>query len=456
MYNYREALLSGEKKIGVWGVGHIGYSTVSHFGAKGVRCIGVDVDEEKIARISRGESPIFAMDFWLGFNPGYLYRNGIVELTTDWRELISDEILAHLICIPTERDGKPYWTILEDVCSNLTHLKDVQTPYPPLVIIESTLTPNTTDDVVIPILEEAGLKVGDDILVGCAPRRDWFATPDKSLPTLPRAFGGSTPETTEAMEQVLGIVCQNLVPAPDHLHAEIVKSVENAYRHMEIALANELSLAYPHLNMRKVLELVGTKWNVGTFFPSVGVGGYCIPLASHYVLEGAKKPEHLTLLQDTIETSEAQPQRVAEYLLDRNDVENVGIMGLAYTKNMRVHAQSPTTKIAPMLARNGVQVKINDPHYSSEEIQEIVGVEKFDFPEGLKEFDTILVVASHREYRSYTRSDVLRHVVNCRLVIDNAELWRDLDLNEHGIEYYLPGNRNWLGMLDGTESGSPG
>ena len=448
MLDWREALLRGEKKIGVWGAGHIGYSTACHFGARGVQTTLMDVDAEKVSLIQQGENPIFAMDYWLGFTPRYLFRSGVVGATTDWRELIREDVLVHFICIPTERDGMPYLDILGDVCRELTHLRDLNLRIPPLVIIESTLTPNTADEFVIPIFEAAGLKVGRDILLGCAPRRDWFATPDKSLRTLPRIVGGTDPATTSKLLDVLSIVCENLIPAPDHLHAEVVKSIENAYRHMEIALANQLALAYPHLDMRTVLKLVGTKWNVDTFHPSFGVGGYCIPLASHYVLQGAQRPEFLTLLEATVASSEAQPKRVADYLIQRGDIHSVGILGLSYTGNVKVWAQSPTVKILPDLRQNNIAVKINDPHYSDEEIWRICQAESFRFPHGLGEFDAVLVVAGHREYGACNHSEVVQRLTNCRLVLDNVELWKDIDFSQTGIEYHAAGDRGWLGMLD--------
>src|SRR5208337_776620 len=151
----------------------------------------------------------------------------------------------------------------------------------------------------------------------------------KNLRTLPRVAAGTTPETTQHMIDVLSIVCDKLIPAPDHRHAEIVKSVENAYRHMEITLANQLSLAYPSLNMIEVLKLVGTKWNVNVYHPSFGSGGYCIPLSSKYVLEGAEKPEYLTLLKETVSTDSRLPSIVADQIADKG-FKNVGILGLSY------------------------------------------------------------------------------------------------------------------------------
>ena len=451
---YRDQLLQGTKKIGIWGVGHIGYSSMCHFAESGVQVLGVDVDPTKVALVNEGENPIFMMDYWLGFRPKYLFDAGRARATTEWEQLINDDVLVHLVCIPTEREGKPYFDILREVCRKLTKIQDYSPQVPPLVIIESTLAPNTADQVIIPIFEEAGLKVGRDVLLGCAPRRDWFSTPDKSLRTLPRIMGGTTPETSTVMEQVLGIVCENLIPAPDHLHAEVVKSIENAYRHMEIALANELALAYPGLDVRTVLELVGTKWNVGTFHPSIGVGGYCIPLASHYVLEGATRPEFLTLLQATIESSEAQPNRVADYLIGRGDVKSVGILGLSYTGNVKVSALSPTLTLVRRLTEKGIAVAVNDPHYTPEEIKSIAGAESFAFPDEMEGFDTVIVVAGHREYEAATHSEVIKALPNCRVILDNAALWSDVDLEKYGIEYRLAGGRDWLGTMNGSSNGA--
>lgn len=450
----KKSLLEGTKRIGVWGVGHIGYSTMSHFAESGVQCVGFDIDPEKVAQINRGEIPIFAMDYWLGFDPTFLYQHGVARATTDWHDLVAPDLAVHFICIPTERNGEPFLEPLEDVCHKLIEaVKSNSFSQPPLIIIESTLTPTTTDQFVIPMFQSAGLEVGKDVLIGCAPRRDWFSSSDnKSLRTIPRIFGGTDAHTSEALEQVLSIVCGSLVPAPDHMHAEVVKSIENAYRHAEVALAFELSRAYPSLDMRTVLELVGTKWNVGTFFPSFGVGGYCIPLSSHYVMQGAEHPEELTILRETVKVCEQQPLLVAQTLL-RSGVKKVGILGLSYTENVKVFAQSPTLSISEFLMDAGVEVKVNDPHYSAEEIRNISGMDTFDFPEGLEQFDAVLVVAGHREYRLADHNNLFENLSNCRIILDNPGLWKGVDFEGTGIEYHVAGDAWWLvGRAPAAES----
>jgi UDP-N-acetyl-D-mannosaminuronic acid dehydrogenase len=441
----RKKLLNGDGKVGVWGTGYIGFSTMANFAANGVACLGTDVVQSVVDTINQGKVPIPNLEYWLGFPVEPLVKSGMMRATTSWKELLSEEIAVHMIAIPTEKDDKPWDDALIDVTQKISTIADRKMDGAPLVIIESTLTPNRTNEVVIPLLKGKGLRIGEDIHVGVAPRRDWFISPEKNLKNLPRIVGGTTPTTTEMMIDALGIVCDRLVPAPDHRHAEIVKSIENAYRHVEITLANQLSLAFPDIDMVEVLKLVGTKWNIGTFHPSLGTGGYCIPLSSKYLLSGAKRSDALTILRATIETDEQMPGVVAEHLA-RRGAKRVGILGLAYKSDLKVHTLSPTLKIVPRLKEKGVEVKVHDPYYSEKEIEQIVGTETFAFPEGLREFDAVVIVAAHRAYRTVPDSMILKNLGKCKLIVDNVEeAWRRVDFFASGIEYHVAGDRGWLG-----------
>jgi nucleotide sugar dehydrogenase len=441
----RKQLLQGEKSIGAWGTGYIGFSTMANYAVNGVRCIGTDISRDRVETINSGTLPVSNMQYWLGFDIGPLVRAGLIRATTNWKELLSKDVAVHFVAVPTEKEGKPQDEALLDVLYKIARIGELEFPQAPLVIIESTLTPKKTDELVLPAFEDKGLAVGKDILVGVAPRRDWFISPEKNLKTLPRIVGGTTKETTELMIEALSIVCDHLIRAADHKHAEMVKSIENAYRHVEITLANQLSLAYPRIDMTEVLRLVGTKWNIGTYHPSFGTGGYCIPLASQYVMAGADNPEYLSILERTIETDSRLPFIVAESIVKRG-LGKVGILGLSYKGDLKIHTLSPTVRIAKLLQEEGVSVKVNDPYYTSHEVQDILGIEAFEFPEGMGEFDAILVVAGHRRYRAVPDSAILNNLTNCRLVLDNVEeTWKDLNLKEYGIEYHAAGDAGWLG-----------
>ena len=443
MDSLRKQLLSGQAKLAVWGTGYIGYSTLANFASQGVMCTGTDISESVVSTINAGNIPVPNMEYWLGFDTRYLVDSGTLRATTDWKSIITTEYPVHMIAIPTEKGAEPWDGALEDVmtkiASNLESMDD-----PLVIIIESTLTPKKTDDLVIPILEKQGLRVGQDIHVGVAPRRDWFISPEKNLRSLPRIVGGTTPETTHLMTDILSIVCEKLIPAPDHRHAEIVKSVENAFRHVEITLANQLSLAYPNLNMTEVLRLVGTKWNVGTYHPSFGTGGYCIPLSSKYVLEGAEKPEQLTILRDTIATDTLLSQTIADHIADKG-YKNVGILGLSYKGDLKVPVLSPTIGISKRLMERKIQTKINDPYFTDPEITKLTGAKSFSFPEGLTEFDCIIIVAGHRIYKAIPEPILKKQLSKCKLVIDNLEeTWKHFDWNSPRIKYVVAGDSNWL------------
>ena len=418
---------------------------MANFAAEGVTCVGTDISERIVSTINSGKTPVPNMEYWLGFDTKYLVDSGMMSATVDWKKVFAPEFAVHMIAIPTEKEDKPWDGALKDVVTKIA-ANAPKSGDPPLVIIESTLTPNKTDELVIPVFEENGLKVGRDVLLGVAPRRDWFISPEKNLRALPRIVGGTIPETTSLMVEVLSIVCDRLVPAPDHRHAEIVKSVENAYRHMEITLANQLSLAYPSLNMIEVLRLVGTKWNVNVYHPSFGSGGYCIPLSSKYVLEGAEKPEYLTLLKETVATDSRLPSIVADRIADKG-FKNVGILGLSYKGDLKVHVLSPALRMSKRLMELGVNVKINDPYYTSDEIKKLTGADTFSFPEGLSEFECIAIVAGHRLYKAISEAKLMSYLKNCRLVLDNLEeTWRTFNWSTSEIEYHIAGDRSWLNV----------
>ncbi len=440
--NLKEELLTGKKKLGVWGLGYIGFSSIAYFARAGVTCIGTDVSEQRVNDVNNGNVTIPNLKFWLGFDTSVLAKHKQMSATKNWQELIQPDVAVHLITIPTEMHGKPYHDILTDVVRKISEFKNLKMDHPPLVIVESTLTPTVADSIVIPLFKEYGVEVGKDLLLGIAPRRDWFTSPDKTLELLPRVVGGTNPETTQLMADVLGIICKTIIKAPDHKHASIVKSIENAYRQLEITFANQLSQAYPDMDMTAVLQMAGTKWNIGSYHPSFGTGGYCIPLAPQYVLEGAKFPEKLTLLHESMKTDFSQPQVVAESVVKRG-AQKVAVLGLAYTGDLKVDVLSPAKTICKHLKEKGIDVKVHDPYYSPEEVQKLVGCERISFPEGLADRDCILIVSPHRIYKFTNKKDIANYIGNLKLVLDNMGIWRDLKLPPH-IKYHEAGTAHWL------------
>ena len=366
----------------------------------------------------------------------------MIFATNDYNDILKDDYLVHFVAIPTEKNGKPYFEILFEVLKRISELKKLSLDRKPLIIIESTLTPQFTEKKIIPFLKKLNIEFGKDILYSVAPRRDWFVEGTKTLDVLDRVFGSSDSKSSIETRNVLSIVCRKLHEASSHKEAEMAKSVENAFRQMDITLANQLSLAYPNENIREVLKLVGTKWNVNTYFPGFGTGGYCIPLSSQYVLNQVKKKSSLTLLRETIKTDRSINFKIARSIANKK-YKKVAVLGLSYKGNLKVNILSPVIPFVKELRRKKINVKVYDPYYSTKEIKDILGTKSFKFPSDLDKFDCIVIAADHNEFK-IEKKLLEKYLMNNTFILDFFGIWKKHSLNKCGKRYLISGNKNWL------------
>ena len=430
-----EALKQRSVSLAVWGCGHIGASAMYHFSRKGIRCAGYDIAEARVQDLKQGR--FLATDL---VPTGRLQDSTAnVSATTDWTELKNHRVAIHLVCVPTERGTEPSSAALEDImpliCQTIrdSALEGVV----PAIVIESTIEPTWIDSVVLSKLHASGLRPGVDVLVGAAPRRDWFSGSEHSLETLPRIVGGSSPECTALLVELYELVCRDVVAARDVYHAAFTKVVENLLRFQGLALANSLSLAFPQYDMTHVLSLASTKWNIPYYHPSLGIGGHCIPLAPRYALaEGGRGNPFLAPVRQAVEFnagyfSRLYQERLAGLL---QDCRSIVILGLAYTPDAKMHKLSPALDALECL-KTTPRLRLHDPYYSAEDIDDVCGVATIAFPEDLRDCDGIVLVTAHRAYRE---APVERHIQPGTVVIDNLGAWRDKAF-EPGIRYHEVG-----------------
>ncbi len=395
--NYKKLLKSKKFKVAVWGTGYIGLSTMVYFSKKKIKCVGYDIDKSKIKKINSGILPLPDLKNWFGFDIKQLVKQNFLSATSEYKDLISEKFLVHFIAIPTEKNGKPFYKPLLNVLNNIAKIK-ANTKNPPIIIVESTLAPKVSDKKIIPFLKKKKLILGKDILLSVAPRRDWFIEGGKNLENLDRVYGATDKKSSKVAKDILSIVCKKLHVASSYKVSEMVKSVENAYRHMDVTLANQLSLAFPNDNMREVLKLVGTKWNIETFHPGIGTGGYCIPLSSRYILSQVRDSSKLSLLRETVKTDDGMNRVVANSIKKRG-YKKIGILGLSYKGDLKVSVLSKVIPLVKSLKKNGLKVKLFDPYFSSKEIKDAVKVETFKFPNELTKFDCIIVTVDHKQFK---------------------------------------------------------
>ncbi len=435
---YSNLLKSKKFKIAVWGTGYIGLSTMVYFAKKKIKCVGYDVDKDKIKKINSGTLPLKDLKKWFGFDIKGLVKLNYLKATSNYKNLITEDFLIHFIAIPTERDGKPYYKPLMNVLDKISKIKK-NNKNPPIVIVESTLAPKVSDKKIIPFLKRKNLKVGENILLSIAPRRDWFIEGGKNLENLDRVYGSTDRKSTKVTKDVLSIVCKKLHAASTYKVSEMVKSIENAYRHMDITLANQLSLAFPKDNIREVLKLVGTKWNVEAFHPGIGAGGYCIPLSSRYILSQVKNRNKLSLLRETIKTDDGMGQSIANSIAKRG-LKKIGVLGLSYKGDLKVSVLSKVIPLVKSLLRKKLKVRLFDPYFSKREIYDAVKIKTFNFPKDLTKFDCLIVSVDHKQFK-IPKKILEKYLKNCKLIIDHDGAWKKYNLK---YNYHLSGDHGWI------------
>ena len=436
--NYQKLLKSKKFKVAVWGTGYIGLSTMVYFSKKNIKCVGFDIDKEKVKKINRGILPLADLKNWFGFEIKKLVKQNYLKATSNYKDLLSGEFLVHFIAIPTEKNGKPFYKPLLNVLNNIAKTKK-NSKYPPIIIVESTLAPKVSDKKIIPFFKEKKFTIGKNVLLSVAPRRDWFIEGVKNLENLDRVYGSTDSRSAKVTRDVLSIVCKKLHMASSYKVSEMVKSVENAYRHMDITLANQLSLAFPKDNIREVLKLVGTKWNVETFHPGIGTGGYCIPLSSRYILSQVKDINKLSLLRETIKTDDGMSRAITRSIAKKG-FKKIGILGLSYKGDLKVSVLSKVIPLVKSLLKKKIQVKLFDPYFTKKEIRDAVNVNTFQFPEDLPKFDCLIITVDHKQFK-ISSNKLRKYLKNCKLIIDHDGAWKNYNLKEN---YHLTGDSEWI------------
>lgn len=428
-------------EVAVWGLGAIGSETFRALVAAGSFVVGIDVDSRVTSALARRMGGRSEDQRWV--------------VTTDPSVLQDLVISAHVICVPTESEGAPDDAPLIDVMTKISewlNLLGDRLVSSPLVIVESTVLPSWLIDIVETTLETAGRLRDQPVHIVAAPRRDWVTTGEWNLQNAPRVIGGNTTEATERARMLLERVSSDLIIAPDHRHAAMTKIVENCLRYLDVSFANELARVGEGFDVRALLELAGTKWNIETYFPSLGIGGYCLPLAPRYLrAELAEDATELHMVDVALGAESRNIELVTEMVRSLAGVRSVVIIGIGYAAEAKAVQNSPGVSLGKVLDHSGYSVRYWDPLFSSHEIQECAGEPVFDLASELSAGDIVVVTVNHEAIRSLDRwflSDALRSTV----VSDCSGAWRAHDLSSEGISYRLLGTPGWRSAGSSSES----
>ncbi|WP_413365688.1 nucleotide sugar dehydrogenase [Lysinibacillus sp. 3P01SB] len=412
-------------KLCTIGLGYIGLPTSIMFAKHGVEVVGVDIKQSVIDSLNSGRIHIE--------EPGL--QNALEEVIASNKFKASmepEKADAFIISVPTPNNDDQYKSC------DLTYVLDGIKRVLPLVekgnviIVESTIGPRSMDDFVKPLVEEAGFIAGEDIYLVHCPER---VLPGQILHELiynNRIVGGITPACTEAGVRVYGTFVKGEIIRTNAKTAEMSKLMENTFRDVNIALANELAKVCNELeiNALEVIEMANKHPRVNLHTPGPGVGGHCLAVDPYFIV--AKAPETAKLINLSREINVSMPEYVVQKvneLMEIRDGKIVTVFGLTYKGNVDDIRESPAMDIYNLLRAEGkLDVRAYDPHVNQSWVER-------DLTTAVANSDLVLILADHNEFKQFTNIDLAG--MKDKLIFDTKNIVHSV---EEGIEYYNYGN----------------
>lgn len=400
-----QVIIERKYTVGIVGLGYVGLPLARGFWRKGFRVSGFDIDQAKVDALNAGHSYI---RHFPGHEAKALITSGSFSASTDFSGL--KDVDAILICVPTPltRYREPDLSyVVSTAESILPHLRPGH-----LISLESTTYPGTTREVVQPILERHGLKVGEDIFLAFSPEREDPGNPEFETSQIPKVVGADDSASQALAVTLYGSIVEKVVPVSSSATAEAVKLSENIFRSVNIALANELKLVYGRMGIDiwEVIEAAKTKpFGYMPFYPGPGLGGHCIPIDPFYLTWKAREYSMSTrFIELAGEINTAMPDHIVSRLscaLDERfgkglNGANVLVCGVAYKKNIDDMRESPALVIIEQLQQRKAKVAYYDPFVpmiiNTREHAKLAGMCSIDFTEeAIRGFDVALICTDH-------------------------------------------------------------
>jgi len=405
-------------RLAVIGLGYVGLPLAVELAEAGFEVHGIDIDAARVRQLSQGRSYIQDVPTAAVRD---LVRKGKLHATTDFSVLKRCDTVN--ICVPTplskQRDPDVSY-IVAAAQQVARHLHKGQ-----LVILESTTYPGTTDELVLPMLSETGLKVGKDFFLAFSPERVDPGNPDFNTRNIPKVVGGVTPACTEVAVQLYRQRLENVVPVSSTQVAEMVKLLENTFRSVNIGLVNELALMCSRLGIDvwEVISAAGTKpFGFMPFYPGPGLGGHCIPIDPFYLSWKARASGFEARFIELAGYINGQmPEHVVDLVAEALNRQGKAVrgsralvLGVAYKADIDDVRESPSLDIMEKLRERGARIEYHDPFVPS---LEFAGSRMKSVPltaAQLRKFDVTIIATAHRglPYGMVLRSS--RSVVDTR------------------------------------------
>jgi UDP-N-acetyl-D-glucosamine dehydrogenase len=396
-----EKIRNRTARVGVIGLGYVGLPLSLELCGAGFAVTGIDVQAEKVEAINAGRSYIQDVD---GARLAGMVAAGRLRATEDFSVIRELDTLTIAVPTPLRKTKDPDMTYVVAACEQVARYAHPGL----LVILESTTYPGTTDELVLPMLEASGLRVGTDFFLCFSPERVDPGNAHYQTANIPKVVGGITPACTELGAVLYGQALERVVRVSSTKVAEMVKLLENTFRMINIGMVNEMALLCEGMGIDvwEVIDAAATKpFGFMPFYPGPGLGGHCIPIDPYYL---SWKTRQTGMEARFIELAGAingqMPHFVAEKIQNAlNDRSKplrgarVLVMGVAYKRNIDDVRESPALDVMHVLRSRGAEVSYSDPYVPRMALGGEV-MESVELLDGVGEADCVVIITDHSEF----------------------------------------------------------
>lgn len=426
-----ERRLDMKKKICILGLGYIGLPTAAMFATHGHPITGVDVNPEVVQALNQGK--IIIEEPYLDIMVQAAVTSGNLTASTE-----PTEADVFIIAVPTPMN--------QDKTANLTYVKEAAQSMLPylrkgnIVVLESTSPPGTVEEVLVPILAESGLAIGEELLVAHSPER---VLPGKILMELVqnnRIVGGINQQSCEAVRDLYRTFVKGEIFLTDATTAEMCKLMENTFRDVNIALANELAKICEEMNINawEVIQLANKHPRVNLHQPGPGVGGHCLAIDPWFIIEKQPQLAQMIILGRNINDSMPKHvlKRTKEIIRNIDGKKKVVVLGVTYKPDIDDMRESPLLQFVSLLEQEeDIEVVVIDPH-----VKECPHLEK-DIWKAFNNSHLVIVGVHHRAF-AHLDFNQMKAVMKVPNILDTRNYWDEEELSQLGFHYYLLGKKN--------------
>ena len=419
--NLKNKIENRDAHIGVIGLGYVGLPLAMEFVRAGFHVTGIDIDQEKVKKLNRGENYIQDIKDESVKNAVEMKQ---LSATSDFSVIQNLDAIS--ICVPTplNKQKNPDISFINHVMENIKDLIH----HDMIVVLESTSYPGTTRELILPEMESKGLKAGHDFYLCFSPERVDPGNEKYKTANTPKILGGITPKCGEIGEFLYKTIIEQVIRVSSPETAEMVKLLENTFRAINIGLANEVAIMCEKLGIDvwEVIDAAATKpFGFMKFTPGPGLGGHCIPIDPHYLSWKLKTLDYnARFIELAGEINTSMPFHMVDLVregLNRKRKAISGsqilVIGVAYKKNVNDVRESPALDVMKLLENDGAKLSFYDPYVSFVELNGIrmMGMETLT-KETLNNSDAVIIMTDHDQI------DFQFVVENSNLIIDSRNV----------------------------------